>query len=69
MNGVNIVDTSPNLESLEAERTLGQAIDESIRDGVIRRDQIVVVDRAGIVSKNLIALLNTGKAKDKVFLK
>ncbi len=50
--GVNVVDTAINYRSQKAERSVGKAISELIRDGKISRDQIFLSSKNGYVTND-----------------
>ena len=52
LSGVNVVDTAINYRSQKAERSVGKAISELIREGTITRDQIFVSSKNGYVTND-----------------
>src|SRR4051812_16964665 len=47
--GVNVVDTAINYRCQRSERAIGAALEHSIAQGVVRRDEIVVCSKGGFV--------------------
>lgn len=50
--GVNVVDTAINYRSQKAERSVGKAISELIKDGKISRDEIFISSKNGYVTND-----------------
>ncbi len=50
--GVNVVDTAINYRSQKAERSVGKAISELIKDGKITRDEIFISSKNGYVTND-----------------
>lgn len=48
-SGLNLIDTSFNYTDGSSERMIGQTLMDLINDGLIRRDEIVVVTKAGFI--------------------
>lgn len=51
-SGINIIDTAINYRAQKAERSVGKAISELIREGKISRDQIFVSSKNGYVTND-----------------
>jgi aryl-alcohol dehydrogenase-like predicted oxidoreductase len=47
MNGVNLIDTSSNYADGGSEVLVGRVLDELVNDGLLKREQVVVVTKAG----------------------
>ncbi|MGY5151604.1 MAG: aldo/keto reductase [Candidatus Nitrosopumilus sp. bin_6a] len=52
LSGVNVIDTAINYRSQKAERSVGKAIDELIKDGKITRDQIFLSSKNGYLTND-----------------
>jgi len=52
LSGINVVDTAINYRSQKAERSVGKAISELIKDGKISRDQIFLSTKNGYVTND-----------------
>ena len=52
LSGINVIDTAINYRSQKAERSVGKAISELIRDGKISRDQIFLSTKNGYVTND-----------------
>ena len=50
--GINVVDTAINYRSQKAERSVGKAISELIKDGKITRDEIFISSKNGYVTND-----------------
>ncbi|MGY5148173.1 MAG: aldo/keto reductase [Candidatus Nitrosopumilus sp. bin_7KS] len=50
--GVNVIDTAINYRSQKAERSVGKAISELIKDGKITRDEIFISSKNGYVTND-----------------
>lgn len=50
--GINVIDTAINYRSQKAERSVGKAISELIRDGKITRDEIFISSKNGYVTND-----------------
>jgi len=51
-SGINVIDTAINYRSQKAERSVGKAISELVKDGKITRDQIFVSSKNGYVTND-----------------
>jgi len=49
MNGINLVDTAVNYRGMISERDIGKVLTKLIEDGSIRREEIVISSKAGII--------------------
>lgn len=52
MSGINVIDTAINYRSQKAERSVGKAISELIKENKISRDQIFVSSKNGYVTND-----------------
>ena len=52
LSGVNVIDTAINYRSQKAERSVGKAISELVKDGKINRDQIFLSSKNGYVTND-----------------
>lgn len=52
LSGVNVIDTAINYRSQKAERSVGKAINELIKDGKITRDQIFLSSKNGYLTND-----------------
>jgi len=52
LSGINVVDTAINYRSQKAERSVGKAISELIKEGKISRDQIFLSTKNGYVTND-----------------
>ena len=51
-SGINVVDTAINYRSQKAERSVGKAISELIKEGKINRDQLFISSKNGYVTND-----------------
>ena len=51
-SGINVVDTAINYRSQKAERSVGKAVSELIKEGKISRDQIFISSKNGYVTND-----------------
>ena len=49
LSGINLIDTSSNYTNGNAERLIGEVLSEFIANHQLRRDQIIVVSKAGYI--------------------
>ncbi len=54
LNGCNVIDTAPNYRNGRAESSVGAALQQMISDGTIRRDEVFVSTKVGIVPEYLV---------------
>jgi len=52
LSGINVIDTAINYRAQKAERSVGKAISELIKEGKISRDQIFVSSKNGYVTND-----------------
>ena len=52
LSGVNVIDTAINYRSQKAERSVGKAISDLIREGKIKREQIFVCTKNGYLTND-----------------
>jgi len=52
LSGINVIDTAINYRSQKAERSVGKAISELIKEGKITRDQIFISSKNGYVTND-----------------
>ena len=48
-SGINLIDTAINYRCQRSERVIGSVLDELLRDGTVRRDEIVLCTKAGYI--------------------
>jgi aryl-alcohol dehydrogenase-like predicted oxidoreductase len=56
-NGINFVDTAINYRGMRSERDVGYVLTRLIEDGVLKREEIVVSTKAGIIPGDIEAKL------------
>jgi aryl-alcohol dehydrogenase-like predicted oxidoreductase len=59
--GVNLVDTSTNYGDGGSERLVGRVLADAVQQGAVRRDQVVVVSKAGYVQGGLLEEVRTSE--------
>lgn len=49
LNGINFIDTAINYRGMRSERDLGLVLTKLIEEGIIKRNQVVISSKAGII--------------------
>jgi uncharacterized protein len=65
--GSNLVDTSTNYTDGGSETMIGEALDELFREGVLRREEVVVVSKIGYVQGENLTLAEEREAAGHAF--
>ena len=52
LSGINVIDTAINYRSQKAERAVGKAVSELIKDGKITRDQLFICSKNGYLTND-----------------
>lgn len=60
MRGCNLIDTAPNYGDGDAERGIGDGLAQMFADKRLRRDEVFVATKAGLVPEFLIEALESG---------
>lgn len=60
LNGINVIDTAINYMDGMSEELIGKILDELIAAGRLKREQIIVISKAGYIQGNLL-----GKIKER----
>jgi aryl-alcohol dehydrogenase-like predicted oxidoreductase len=65
--GVNLIDTSTNYTDGASERLVGRVLDEAVRQGRLRREEIIVVSKIGYVQGANLTLAREREAAGRPF--
>jgi aryl-alcohol dehydrogenase-like predicted oxidoreductase len=65
--GVNLIDTSANYTDGESERLVGEVLETLIKQGSLRRNQVIVVSKVGYLQGQNYALSQERKARGRGF--
>lgn len=68
--GINVIDTSAHFENGKSEEMIGKAIDNLIHNGLVKRQELVIITKAGYIqSQNGLAIggQNTAKIQENMF--
>jgi uncharacterized protein YyaL (SSP411 family)/aryl-alcohol dehydrogenase-like predicted oxidoreductase len=66
-SGCNLIDTSTNYTDGGSETMIGEALDDLMQDGVLRREEVVVVSKIGYVQGENLALAEEREAAGQPF--
>jgi aryl-alcohol dehydrogenase-like predicted oxidoreductase len=47
--GINVIDTAVNYRNQRSERAVGTALEEAVRQGLVRRDEVLVATKGGFI--------------------
>ncbi len=65
--GVNVFVTSLSDRMMTSERCLGAALERAFREGVVKRDEVIVVTKGGYLAVDPEAVANRGHARRYLF--
>ncbi|RIA89490.1 NADP-dependent oxidoreductase domain-containing protein [Glomus cerebriforme] len=62
-SGINVIDTSTHFEFGESEEVIGKVLNNAIKDGIVTREGVVIISKAGYVNITDTTHLNDSFAK------
>jgi aryl-alcohol dehydrogenase-like predicted oxidoreductase len=66
-SGINLIDTSFNYTDGSSERVIGQTLLDLINEGVVKRDEIVIVTKAGFIQGAIHAEAKKMRERDELW--
>lgn len=66
-HGINLIDTSPNYGDGRSEQLIGQLLDRMVASGELKREEVVVVSKAGYIQGQNLEIANQRKQTGRPF--
>ena len=69
-SGINVIDTSTNYTTGSSERLIGRTLRQMIKDGELKREEVIVISKAGFLQGNALkrmrARVSVGNAPEQI---